>query len=225
MIVLNCCSLFSLTSLESFLNSNLVLLLKINLNQVILYFRKGQVRSCDSSAVAGHCFIRIESSSVPCFPCGSAGEESACNAGHLGSIPGLGRSPGEGKGYPLQYSGLENSMNSMGLQTVGHDWTTFTSTVPLRMGVLTCFSCVWICDPMNCSPPGFSIHGPLKARLLEWVSMLFSRGSSWPRDWTLVSFITGRFSIDRVTGEAPLQYFISPDMWCWQILCKGPECK
>ena len=45
------------------------------------------------------------------FPCGSAGKESACNAGNLGLIPGLGRSPGEGKGYPLQYSGLENSMD------------------------------------------------------------------------------------------------------------------
>ena len=45
------------------------------------------------------------------FPCGSAGKESACNVGDLGSIPGLGRSPGEGKGYPLQYSGLENSMD------------------------------------------------------------------------------------------------------------------
>ena len=45
------------------------------------------------------------------FPCGSAGKESACNAGDLGSIPGLGRSTGEGKGYPLQYSGLENSMD------------------------------------------------------------------------------------------------------------------
>ena len=43
------------------------------------------------------------------FPYGSAGEESACNAGDLGSFPGLGRCPGEGKGYPLQYSGLENS--------------------------------------------------------------------------------------------------------------------
>ena len=43
------------------------------------------------------------------FPCGSAGKESDCNAGDLGSIPGLGRSPGEGKAYPLQYSGLENS--------------------------------------------------------------------------------------------------------------------
>ena len=45
------------------------------------------------------------------FPCGSAGKESACNVGDLGSIPGLGRSPGEGKGYPLQYSGLENPMD------------------------------------------------------------------------------------------------------------------
>ena len=42
---------------------------------------------------------------------GSAGKESACDAGDLGLIPGLGRSPGEGKGYPLQYSGLENSMD------------------------------------------------------------------------------------------------------------------
>ena len=47
------------------------------------------------------------------FPCGSAGKESACNVGDLGSIPQLGRSPGEGKGYPLQYSGLENSMDSI----------------------------------------------------------------------------------------------------------------
>ena len=45
------------------------------------------------------------------FPCGSTGRESGCNAGNLGLIPGLGRSPGEGKGYPLQYSGLENSMD------------------------------------------------------------------------------------------------------------------
>ena len=45
------------------------------------------------------------------FNCGSAGKESACNAGDLGSILGLGRSPGEGKGYPLQYSGLERSMD------------------------------------------------------------------------------------------------------------------
>ena len=45
------------------------------------------------------------------FPDGSASEESFCNVGDLGLIAGLGRSPGEGKGYPLQYSGLENSMD------------------------------------------------------------------------------------------------------------------
>ena len=45
------------------------------------------------------------------FPVGSAGKESACNAGELGLTPGLGRSPGERNGYPLQYSGLENSMD------------------------------------------------------------------------------------------------------------------
>ena len=53
------------------------------------------------------------SSSSKGFPGGSAGKESTCNTGDLGSVPGLGRSPGEGKGYPLQYSGLENSMDYM----------------------------------------------------------------------------------------------------------------
>ena len=51
------------------------------------------------------------------FPCGSAGKESTCNAGDLGLIPGLGRSSGEGKGYPLQYSGMENSMDRGAWQT------------------------------------------------------------------------------------------------------------
>ena len=57
------------------------------------------------------------------IPCGSAGKESAHNAGDLDSVPGLGRSPGEREGYPLQYSGLQNSMTvqSMGSQRVGHD--------------------------------------------------------------------------------------------------------
>ena len=62
------------------------------------------------------------------FPCGSAGKEPACNAGNLGLIPGLGRSPGEGKCYPLQYSDLENSMDCIvhGVSKVRHDWATFT---------------------------------------------------------------------------------------------------
>ena len=56
-------------------------------------------------------FRLLEGSPSKGFPGGSAGKEPACSAGDLSSIPGLGRSPGEGKGYPLQYSGLENSMD------------------------------------------------------------------------------------------------------------------
>ena len=80
------------------------------------------------------------------FPCGSAGKDSACNAGDLGLIPGLGRSPGKGKSYPLQYSGLENST--------------------------------------DCGPPGSSVRAISQARILEWVAISLSRGSSQPRDQT-----------------------------------------
>ena len=84
------------------------------------------------------CFRVVQTHSVILFllslihqrglPWCSAGREHACNAGDLGSIPGLGRSPGEGKGYPLQCSGLENSTGciSTGSQTVGQDWATFS---------------------------------------------------------------------------------------------------
>ena len=54
-------------------------------------------------------YLSAHKLSVRGFPGGSAAKESACNAGDLGSIPGLGGPPGEGKGYPLQSSGLENS--------------------------------------------------------------------------------------------------------------------
>ena len=56
------------------------------------------------------------------FPCGSAGKESTCNVGDLGSIPGLGRSPGEETGYPVQYSGLENFMDCV-VHGVTKSWT------------------------------------------------------------------------------------------------------
>ena len=56
------------------------------------------------------------------FPDSSVGKESTCNAGDPGSIPGLGRFPGEGKGYPLQYSGLENSMDCI-VHGVAKRWT------------------------------------------------------------------------------------------------------
>ena len=57
------------------------------------------------------------------FPGASDGKESTCNEGDMGSIPGLGRSPGEGNGYPLQYSGLENSMDRGAWQATVHGIT------------------------------------------------------------------------------------------------------
>ena len=53
-------------------------------------------------------------------------------------------------------------------------------------------SCLTLCDPLDCSPPGSSIHGILQARVLEWVAISFSRGSSRPRDQTQVSHSVGR---------------------------------
>ena len=58
------------------------------------------------------------------------------------------------------------------------------------------------CDPMNCSLPGFSIHGILQSRILKWVAISFSRGSSWPRDQTRVSCIACRFFTIWATREA-----------------------
>ena len=53
-------------------------------------------------------------------------------------------------------------------------------------------SCPTLCNPVNCSLPGSSVHGIFQARVLEWVAISFSRGSSRPRDWTQVSLIVGR---------------------------------
>ena len=61
------------------------------------------------------------------------------------------------------------------------------------MKVLVTELCLTLCNPMDCSPPGSSIHGISQARILEWVAISFSRGSSRSRDWTRVSCIAGRF--------------------------------
>ena len=71
------------------------------------------------------------------FPCGSAGKESTCNVGDLGLIPGLGRYPGEGKGFPLQYSGLENSMDRTVHGVAKSDMTEQPSLF-LYANILTC---------------------------------------------------------------------------------------
>ena len=54
--------------------------------------------------------------------------------------------------------------------------------------------CPTLCDPMDCSPKGSSVHGISQARILEWVAISFSRGSSWPRDWICISY-NGRWAL------------------------------
>ena len=68
--------------------------------------------------------------------------------------------------------------------------------------VLVSHSCSTLCDPMNCSPPGSSVHGILQARILEWVAIPFSKGFSQPRKWIRVSSIAGRFFTIWATREA-----------------------
>jgi len=75
--------------------------------------------------------------------------------------------------------------------------------------VLVAQSCLTFCDPMDCSPPGSSVHGILQARILEWVAISFSRVSSWPWDRTQISHIAGRLFTDWATREAQVCCFTS----------------
>ena len=71
-------------------------------------------------------------------------------------------------------------------------------------GCLVTKSCLTLCDPMDCSPPGSSVHGISQARILEQVAISFSRGSSWPRDWTHV-FCIGRQILYHWATRGPLE--------------------
>ena len=89
-------------------------------------------------------------------------------------------------------------------------------------------SCVRLGDPMACrSLPCSSVRGIFQARVLEWVAIFFSRGSSWPRDWTLVSSMAGRFFTNLVTREAPktglaTQQALRSRMWWGPANGTGP---
>ena len=94
--------------------------------------------------------------------------------------------------------------------TVGRT-NTWISTPVLR---LVTWLCPTHCDPTDCSSPGSSVHGILWARILEWVSVSSSRGSSQPRDQTQVSLIAGGFSTVWTTRERPfLSIKFSANMW------------
>ena len=131
------------------------------------------------------------------------------NAGDMrdeGSIPGSGWSPGGGHGNPLQYSCLENLEHYFAsmwdecnrevvwtyfgiafLWDWNENWS-FPVLWPLLSFLLQ--QCPTLCDSVDCSPPSSSVHGILQARILEWVAMTSSRGSSWPRDQTCASYIS-----------------------------------
>ena len=101
------------------------------------------------SAFWGTSFLSLKMYEDPpdYFPCSSVGKESACSAGDPGLIPGLGRSPGEGNGNPLQYPCLENLMDiglqSMGSQRVGHDWATNTNCPSTAWGLVSNIAGSW----------------------------------------------------------------------------------
>ena len=61
---------------------------------------------------------------------------------------------------------------------IAKSWTWLSN----NMCMIVAQSCLTLCNPMDCSPPGSSVHGILQARILEWAAISFSRGSSWPRD-------------------------------------------
>ena len=82
------------------------------------------------------------------------------------------------------------------------DWTELTRYLEYLQCALVAQSCLTFCNPMGCSPPGSSVHGILQARVLEWVAMPFSRGSSWPRDRTQVFCLAGNFFTVWATREA-----------------------
>ena len=189
------------------------------------------------------------------LPGGSDRRPSAYNAGDLGSIPGLGRSPGEGNGnhsstlaWKTPWTEEPHRLQSMGSQRLGHDWAISLSLVekynchkqnillgsivseawltalPCRLrdlivsqwmpshkpaftglcsevtlpvlnqsmciAVLPAQLCWTLCDPVDCSPPGSSVHGIFQARILEWAAISSSKESSPPRDWTQVSCVS-----------------------------------
>ena len=99
---------------------------------------RGQIRNCPWTS-------KTKKSNPSGFPDSSVGKESACNAGDLGSIPGLGRSPGEGKGYPLQYSGLESSKDCVvhGVTKSQAQMSDFHFTSHLDDGVPGEWQCHW----------------------------------------------------------------------------------
>ena len=129
------------------------------------------------------------------FPDGTVVKNLSANAadtGDSGLIHGSGRSLGGENGNPLQYilawkipwTEEPGRLQSMWSQRVWHNWETRCIN-RYKVKVLVAQSCQTLCNPMNWSLPGSSVHGILQARILEWIAIPFSRGSFWPKDQNL----------------------------------------
>ena len=96
-------------------------------------------------------------------------------------------------------------------------WLSLVSEVSRKGKVLVVHSCLTLCDSMDCSLPGSSVHGTLQVRILEWVAIRFSRGSSQPCDRTQVSCIAGRSEPPgkaRVRSQGSSYFLLSPTCLC-----------
>ena len=144
------------------------------------------------------------------FPCGSAGKKSACNVGDLGSIPGLGRSHTYSQLFDIsiQVQVVQTALIKgpviilclKQMSSVDQEWRRVKSKRArcedwvMHLLHECCAKslqlCPALCDPMDCSPPGSSVHRTLQARRLERAGLPSSRSSSWPRDWTQVSWVS-----------------------------------
>ena len=105
--------------------------------------------------------------------------------------------------WEIPWTEEPGGLQSLESQRVGHNWVTKHSTAQsIKMNM--CFIAqlyLTLCDPMDCRLPGSPVHGILQARILDWVSIPFSRGSSLPRDWTQVSCTADRFFTFWATRE------------------------
>ena len=98
-------------------------------------------------------------------------------------------------------------------------WYSTLSTLDTTVHAMLLQLCLTLCDSTDCSPPGPSVHGILQARILEWVAMPSSRGSSWPRGQTCVSYVSciGRqvLYLLRAPPGKPRYYCINIYIWIW----------
>ena len=123
-------------------------------------------------------------------------------------------------------TGKPGGLPSIGSHRVRHDWSDLAAAASYVLMLVTQL-CSILCDPIDCNPPGFCVHGILQTRILEWVDIPFSKGSSQPTDWTQVSCIAGRFFTIWATRETPVymcvyfkrQFLSNWKFWWTSVVC------